>query len=253
MRILMVEKGGSFGRSSLCDDRSVVIPAETPEEALSILRHETVDVVVLDVASFSEEGFIFIRKLRAAKNDTPVIALTGRHAGDRVRALSLGADDALAQPVHLGELGARIAAIVRRHKGFSQSLAQVGDLSLSLQSHDVTFRNIPVRLTPKEYSVLELLVLRRGQVVTKEQLLTHLYGGMDEPEMKIIDVFICKLRTRLSRVGAGGLIGTVWGQGFMIRSVGEEISRPQAAAAAGNSWQPATVANRQETELGYAW
>jgi two-component system cell cycle response regulator CtrA len=252
MRLLVVGKDGSFGRSSLCDDRSFVIPAETPEEALSILRHETVDVVVLDVAPFSEDGFTFIRKLRASKNDTPLLALTGRHAGDRVRALSLGADDALARPVHPGELRARIAAIVRRHKGFSQSLAQVGDLSLSLESHDVTFRNVPIRLTPREYSVLELLVLRRGQVVTKDQFLSHLYGGMDEPEMKIIDVFICKLRTRLSRVGAGGLIGTVWGQGYTIRSVGEEISRPQAAAAAGNSWQPAAVANRQGTELDYA-
>jgi two-component system cell cycle response regulator CtrA len=248
----MVEKNGHFGRSPLCDGPSFVIPAETPEEALSILRHETVDVVVLDVAAFSEEGFTFIRKLRVTKNDTPLIALTGLQTGDRVRALSLGADDALAQPVHPGELRARIAAILRRHKGLSQSLARVGELSLSLESHEVTFRNIPVHLTPREYLILELLVLRRGQVVTKDQFLTHLYGGMDEPEMKIIDVFICKLRTKLSRVGAGGLVGTVWGRGHTIRSVGEEISRPQAAAAVGNSWQPAAVTNQRKTELEYA-
>jgi two-component system, cell cycle response regulator CtrA len=248
----MIEKNGSFASSQLCDDRSFVIPAETPDEALSILRHEKVDIVVLDVASFFEEGFAFIRKLRASKNDTPLIALTGRHAGDRVRALSLGSDDALAQPVHPGELRARIAAIVRRHKGFSQSLAQVGDLSLSLESHDVTFRNIPVRLTPKEFSVLELLVLRVGQVVTKDQFLTHLYGGMDEPEMKIIDVFICKLRARLGRVGASGMIGTVWGQGYTIRAVSEKVAMPQATVDVGTSGRLAAVANRRETELDHA-
>ena len=74
-----------------------------------------------------------------------------------------------------------------------------------------------MHLTGKEYSILELLVLRKGMVLTKEAFLNHLYGGMDEPEVKIIDVFVCKLRKKLARAGAEGIIGTIWGRGYMIR------------------------------------
>jgi two-component system cell cycle response regulator CtrA len=108
-------------------------------------------------------------------------------------------------------------AIVRRSKGFSQPSLRVGSLLLNLDSHDVTVDGRPVHLTGKEYAILELLVLRKGMVLTKEAFLNHLYGGMDEPEMKIIDVFICKLRKKLANAGADNLIGTVWGRGYMIR------------------------------------
>ena len=114
---------------------------------------------------------------------------------------------------------ARLQAIVRRSKGFSQPSLNVGSLSLNLDSHDVSVDGQPVHLTGKEYSILELLVLRKGMVLTKEAFLNHLYGGMDEPEMKIIDVFICKLRKKLALAGAGNLIGTVWGRGYMIREL----------------------------------
>ena len=108
-------------------------------------------------------------------------------------------------------------AIVRRSKGFSQPSLRVGSLLLNLDSHEVSVDGQPVHLTGKEYAILELLVLRKGMVLTKEAFLNHLYGGMDEPEMKIIDVFICKLRKKLAMAGADNLIGTVWGRGYMIR------------------------------------
>ena len=193
MRLLVVEKFASPTSAGLCDDRSFVVRADSTDDALSILRHETVDIVVVDATSLKEAGFAFIRQLRAAKNDTPLVALTGSNAADRIRALGLGADDAIPVPVDPEELRARIAAVVRRHKGISQPTVMLGDLSVSLNSREVAFRNVPVHLTTKEFSMLEILVLRRDQVVTKEMLLTHLYGGMDEPELKIIDVFICKI------------------------------------------------------------
>jgi two-component system cell cycle response regulator CtrA len=86
----------------------------------------------------------------------------------------------------------------------------------------VTVDGVPVHVTGKEYAILELLVLRKGMVLTKEAFLNHLYGGMDEPEMKIIDVFICKLRKKLAHAGADNLIGTVWGRGYMMRDPSPE-------------------------------
>jgi two-component system cell cycle response regulator CtrA len=112
---------------------------------------------------------------------------------------------------------ARMQAITRRSKGFSQPTLRLGAIELNLDSREVTVDGQEVHLTGKEYSILELLVLRKGMVLTKEAFLNHLYGGMDEPEMKIIDVFICKLRKKLAVAGADNLIGTVWGRGYMIR------------------------------------
>jgi two-component system cell cycle response regulator CtrA len=119
-------------------------------------------------------------------------------------------------------------AITRRSKGFSQPTLRLGSIELNLDSREVTVDGQEVHLTGKEYSILELLVLRKGMVLTKEAFLNHLYGGMDEPEMKIIDVFICKLRKKLAVAGADNLIGTVWGRGYMIREPAEDIAAPIA-------------------------
>jgi two-component system, cell cycle response regulator CtrA len=119
-------------------------------------------------------------------------------------------------------------AITRRSKGFSQPTLRLGSIELNLDSREVTVDGQEVHLTGKEYSILELLVLRKGMVLTKEAFLNHLYGGMDEPEMKIIDVFICKLRKKLALAGADNLIGTVWGRGYMIR---EPVEDPVPAAS----------------------
>jgi two-component system cell cycle response regulator CtrA len=228
MRLLLVEKTPRGNDSQFCDDRSFVARADTPDQALTMLRHETFDLVVVDLDSLSEQGFAFIQRLRTAENDIPLVALTGPQAHERVRAFGLGADDAIAKPVDTAELQARILTVARRHKGCSQSLVRFGGLSLSRATREVLFRNIPVRLTASEYLMLELLVLRKGQVVSKTMFLNHLYAGMDEPETKIIDVFICKLRRKLNHVGATGIIGTVWGQGYVARIHAPDTSRSGA-------------------------
>jgi two-component system cell cycle response regulator CtrA len=120
-------------------------------------------------------------------------------------------------------------AIVRRSKGFSQSVLRVGDLQLTLDTREVAVAGRPVHLTGKEYSILELLVMRKGMVLTKDVFLNHLYGGMDEPEVKIIDVFICKLRKKLAEAGAANVIGTVWGRGYTVRDVAPMAPAPVAA------------------------
>jgi two-component system cell cycle response regulator CtrA len=166
-----------------------------------------------------------VKSLRLAKVKTPIIAMMRVGLENVVRALDLGADDVLkGTAVYKDELVARIHAIVRRSKGHAESLVQVGDLRVNLTTKTVTVAGAPVHLTGKEYQMLELLALRKGSLITKEMFLNHLYGGMDEPELKIIDVFICKLRKKLPPC-----IETVWGRGYVLRVAAEGVESPSLA------------------------
>lgn len=230
MRVLLVEDDLTVARGVsllLKSAGSVVDQAETGEEALELTRHYDYDLVLLDLILPDMEGYEVLRRMRTARNATPVLVLSGLSRPEaKVKALGLGADDFMTKPFDRSELMARVQAIVRRSKGFSEPVLRVANLALNLDSRDVTVSGAAVHLTGKEYSILELLVLRKGMVLTKEAFLNHLYGGMDEPEMKIIDVFVCKLRKKLVQAGAGNLISTVWGRGYMLR---EPSSAPPRA------------------------
>ena len=135
-----------------------------------------------------------------------------------MRGLGFGADDYMTKPFHKDELVARIHAVVRRSKGHAQSVILTGELLVNLDTKTVEVGGQRVHLTGKEYQMLELLSLRKGTTLTKEMFLNHLYGGMDEPELKIIDVFICKLRKKLATAAGGkNFIETVWGRGYVLR------------------------------------
>jgi two-component system cell cycle response regulator CtrA len=141
----------------------------------------------------------------------------------KIRSFGFGADDYVTKPFHRGELVARIHAVVRRSKGHSQSVVRTGKLSVNLDGKTVEVDGSRVHLTGKEYAMLELLSLRKGMTLTKEMFLNHLYGGMDEPELKIIDVFICKLRKKLAlATGGENYIETVWGRGYALRDLDNE-------------------------------
>jgi two-component system cell cycle response regulator CtrA len=164
-------------------------------------------------------GFEVLRSLRVSKVKTPILILSGL-AGieDKARGIGFGADDYMTKPFHDDELVARIHAIVRRSKGHAQSVIQTGDLVVNLDTKTVEVNGARVHLTGKEYQMLELLSLRKGMTLTKEMFLNHLYGGMDEPELKIFDVYICKLRKKLANASNGkNYIETVWGRGYMLR------------------------------------
>jgi two-component system, cell cycle response regulator CtrA len=135
----------------------------------------------------------------------------------------------MTKPFHKGELVARIHAIVRRSKGHAQSVVITGDLRVNLDTKTVDIGGARVHLTGKEYQMLELLSLRKGTTLTKEMFLNNLYGGMDEPEIKIIDVFICKLRKKLASASDGkDYIETVWGRGYVLREPSDDEARISA-------------------------
>jgi two-component system cell cycle response regulator CtrA len=231
MRVLLVEDDVTASRGislMLRGHGAIVDETDTGEEALELVRHYDYDIVVLDLLLPDMEGYEVVRRMRGARVETPVLILSGlTRPQAKVKGFGMGADDYITKPFDKSELIARIQAVIRRSKGYSQPLLRIGNLQLNLDSRDVLVDEQTVHLTGKEYAILELLVLRKGMVLTKEAFLNHLYGGIDEPEMKIIDVFICKLRKKLAQAGAGNLIGTVWGRGYMMRD-----PNSQAAIAA---------------------
>lgn len=190
-------------------------------EAMELLRLYDYDIVLtrLDLPDIS--GIDLIRRVRLAGKRAPMLLADMDVAGsDRVRALDLGADDVLALPCDLPELLARVRAIVRRGQGHIRSVLHLGPVELSLDSHEVRVDGTPLHLSPREYAVLELLFLKKGVTLRKDAFLNHLYCGTEEPEMKTIDVIICRLRKKLAAAGVGQLIGTVWGCGYILRDPG---------------------------------
>ena len=229
MRTLLVEDDLTTARgvTMMLKAASMMVDvATTGEEALELAGLYDYDIIILDLMLPDMEGYEVVRRLRGNRIETPVLILSGLSRPQaKVKGFGMGADDFITKPFDQQELLARIQAIVRRAKGFSQPTLTVGPLMLNLGSREVKVDGRDVHLTGKEYAILELLTLRKGLVLTKEVFLNHLYGGIDEPEAKIIDVFICKLRKKLAQAGAGELIGTVWGRGYVLRDPATLSSR----------------------------
>ncbi len=221
MRVLMIESDLTAARGVMAFLKlggAVTDHIDTGAEAIELARRYDYDIILLDLMIPDIEGYEILRRLRASRLDTPVVVMSGlTRPQAKVKAFSCGADDFISKPFDTTELLARMQAIIRRSKGYAQPTLYVGPLQLKLDVREVLVGGRQVHLTAKEYAILELLVLRRGMVLTKEAFLGHLYGGMDEPEAKIIDVFICKLRKKLAEAGANNVIGTVWGRGYTVR------------------------------------
>jgi two-component system cell cycle response regulator CtrA len=233
MRVLLIEDDRATAQGielMLKSEGFNVYVTDYGEEGVDLGKLYDYDLILLDLILPDMPGFDVLKSLRVAKVDTPVMILSGNADIDnKVRGLGTGADDYMTKPFHKEELIARIHAVVRRSKGHSQSIIKTGDIAVNLDAKTVEVNGQRVHLTGKEYQMLELLSLRKGTTLTKEMFLNHLYGGMDEPELKIIDVFICKLRKKLSAATNGdNHIETVWGRGYVLRDPVEE----QKAASA---------------------
>ena len=237
MRVLLIEDDSSTARSielMLTSERFNVYATDLGEEGLDLGKLYDYDIIILDLNLPDMHGYDVLKRLRLSKINTPILILSGlSEMEDKVKALGFGADDYLTKPFHKEELVARIHAIVRRSKGHSQSVIKTGKLAVNLDTKTVEVDGQRVHLTGKEYAMLELLSLRKGTTLTKEMFLNHLYGGMDEPELKIIDVFICKLRKKLSAATGGeNYIETVWGRGYVLRDPQEDHGGRKVAVGA---------------------
>jgi two-component system cell cycle response regulator CtrA len=214
----------------LVADGFAVYTTDLGEEGLDLGMLYDYDLILLDLNLPDMHGYDVLKKLRASKVQTPVLVISGIGEMDsKIRSFGFGADDYVTKPFHRAELVARIHAVVRRSKGHSQSVIRTGKLSVNLDSKTVEVDGSRIHLTGKEYAMIELLSLRKGTTLTKEMFLNHLYGGMDEPELKIIDVFICKLRKKLALACDGeNYIETVWGRGYALRDL-DNVEQPLVA------------------------
>jgi two-component system cell cycle response regulator CtrA len=220
MRVLLVEDDAPTARSielMLKSEGFNVYTTDLGEEGVDLAKLYDYDIILQDLNLPDMSGYDCIKEIRRAKIRTPILIVSGL-AGieDKVKGLGAGADDYLTKPFHKDELVARIHAVVRRSKGHAQSVVEIGPLKVNFDTKLVEVDGQRVHLTTKEYAILELLALRKGMTVTKEMILNHLYGGMDEPELKIVDVFLCKIRAKLRKLGADHLMSTVWGRGIVL-------------------------------------
>ena len=222
MRILMIESDPTTSKSvemMLSHASFNVFATDLGEEGIDLARLYNYDLILLELVLPDITGHEVLRRLRDADVEAPVMALTGDDSTEsKIKFFGLGGDDYMTKPFHREELIARIHAIVRRSEGRAQSTIQTGKVVVNLDTETVEVEGQSVPLTDKEYQMLELLSLRKGTTLTKEMFLNHLYDGVDEPELRIIDVFIAKLRRKLiAATGGENCIETVWGRGYVLR------------------------------------
>ena len=223
MRILITDKDKAFnqGLAFFLKSKKAVVDsvysAEGCEEMAGLYDY---DVIISSLLLPDKSGTELLKRLRNNGISTPFIVLsTISSVAKKIECFDLGADDYVQRPCDKNELLARIRAVIRRSHGYAQALVKVGDMTLNLDTKVVKIAGKTLNLTGKEYALLELLALRKGMIVSKEQFLNHLYGGTDEePEMKIIDVFLFRIRNKITKLSGGvDYIQTVWGRGYILK------------------------------------
>ena len=226
MRVLIIEDNHSTAQTielALAKEGIICDRSELGEDGLEVSKLYEYDLIILDLMLPDISGFDVLKRIRDAKRNIPILILSGLGASEeKVKGLGFGADDYLTKPFNMNELVARVKAIIRRSRGHPDSVIEVDNLVVNLDLHNTKINNNIVHLTSKEQAVLELMALRKGQIVTKEQFLTHLYNGIDEPELKIIDVFVCKMRKKIYEASTGtNYIETIWGRGYSLKHPNE--------------------------------
>lgn len=218
MRILIVEDDAMLAEaigSALRQSAHLVTHAASGDEADRLLAAGEFDLVLLDLGLPRLDGFEVLRRLRERRDKVPVLVLTARDAPeDRVAGLDLGADDYLTKPFRLDELEARVRALIRRAHAIASSRIVHGPLTLDMAGRRLFCRDEPVELSVRELAVVELLMLREGRVVTKQQIVEHLYGWEEGSTSNTVEVFVYRLRRKLEPSGVD--IRTIRGMGYLL-------------------------------------
>lgn len=227
MRILLIEDDITIAQTietKIASEGGVLDLSMLGEEGLEFSKMYKYDLIILDTSLPDATGYDILKELRSLQIDFPVLVISkSSSVEDKVKALSLGADDYLQKPFNILELIARVKAIIRRSKGNANAIFRVGNLYIDFNSHSTYIDDILIHLTAKEQVLIEALAMRKGNVVSKESLLGQLYNPVDEPELKIIDVFVCKMRKKLYEASGGmNYIETVWGRGYALKEVVKE-------------------------------
>jgi len=219
MRLLVVEDSEALRKSlssGLSSAGFAVDVAADGLEGLALARNNPYDLLVLDLALPRLDGIEVLRQLGRGPEHPHVLVLTARdRVEDRVLGLNVGADDYLVKPFAFAELLARIHALIRRRYQERTPSIRVGELSLDLTARRAQMAGVALDLSAREYQLLEYLVLRRGQTVTREEIEDHIYGVLRLPASNAIDSAVCLLRAKLGQ-GGRGLIRTKRGQGYLL-------------------------------------
>ena len=218
MRILVIEDEQSLReqlRDTLTDAGYVVDVAADGEEGLYFGREFPLDLAVVDLGLPKLDGVELIRRLREENRNFPIIILTARDSWqEKVGGLDAGADDYLVKPFYVEELLARIKALVRRSKGFASAKLSFGPVAIDTSAKQVSVGDEPVVLTAYEYNLLEYLALNAGRVISKSELVEHLYDDDSERDSNVLEVFVRRLRMKLDADDILHPIETVRGQGY---------------------------------------
>lgn len=222
MRVLLVDddKSMCYGIATQLGERDVVCDTvHLGDDCLNKVRVQDYDIILLDLILPDVSGYDLLRRLRMKNVNVPVLILSTLSDTDRkVQGFDYGADDYLSKPFNKEELFARVDALVRRSKGHSGNVIKIGSLSVYLKDKYAEVEGVRLSLTNKEYTILELLALHKGCTLHKDVFFSHLYCGIDVPEVKIIDVFVCKIRRKIQEIlnHDPGYIKTVWGRGYVL-------------------------------------
>ena len=188
------------------------------EEAMDYLESAEYDGVILDIMMPKMDGHQVLKKLRARGSNLPVLFLTARDSiAERVAGLDMGADDYLIKPFDFDELLARVRAMMRKRSGHKTSVITIGDLKIDTGSHEVTRGDRSIELSSREYSILEYMAMHPGQVLSREQIETHVWNFDYSGGSNVVDVYISYLRKKIDGKENVKLIRTVWGTGWMIK------------------------------------
>ncbi len=221
MRILLVEDEQTLAnliKEGLEDEGYSVDIAYNGEDGLIMALSGSFDLIILDLMLPIMDGFEVLRLLREKGVNTPVLILTAKgEIEDKVKGLNTGADDYLTKPFSFDELLARIKVLTRRNFGVSTNKITIGDLEINLDTHEVKRDSKTIELTAKEYALLEYLALNRNRVISREQIMEHIYDFESDPDSNVVDVMIARLRKKVDRGFEKKLIQTVRGIGYILK------------------------------------